>query len=76
VGDTWRRTGHCGLGRAVASLGLRAHKPTKVDFVVSMHRDLALNQADVGKTSSVGSLTDEFLRSIYLSSQGTMTFSP
>ncbi|CRG88779.1 hypothetical protein PISL3812_05814 [Talaromyces islandicus] len=53
-GDAWRRTGHCGLGRAVNALGLRAHTPVNVDFI----------------TSSVGSLTDEFLRSIYLSAQG------
>ncbi|KAL1964231.1 hypothetical protein VTN77DRAFT_7189 [Rasamsonia byssochlamydoides] len=54
TGDAWRRTGHCGLGRAVTALGLRTHKPVNIDFV----------------TSSVGSLTDEFLRSIYLASQG------
>ncbi|KAL1982854.1 hypothetical protein VTN96DRAFT_854 [Rasamsonia emersonii] len=53
-GDAWRRTGHCGLGRAVTTLGLRTHKPMNIDFV----------------TSSVGSLTDEFMRSIYLASQG------
>ncbi|GFG02590.1 tyrosyl-DNA phosphodiesterase 1 [Aspergillus udagawae] len=54
TGNAWRRTGHCGLGRAVNALGLRASKPINIDFV----------------TSSVGSLTDEFLRSIYLASQG------
>ncbi|KAJ1712106.1 tyrosyl-DNA phosphodiesterase [Aspergillus flavus] len=54
MGDSWRRTGYCGLGRAVNSLGLRTSKPLNIDFV----------------TSSVGSLTDEFLRSIYLACQG------
>ncbi|OGM50341.1 putative tyrosyl-DNA phosphodiesterase [Aspergillus bombycis] len=54
MGDSWRRTGYCGLGRAVDSLGLRTSKPLNVDFVAS----------------SVGSLTDEFLRSIYLACQG------
>ncbi|KAL1868978.1 hypothetical protein Plec18167_007980 [Paecilomyces lecythidis] len=54
AGSTWRKTGLCGLGRAVSSLGLRTSKPLNIDFV----------------TSSVGSLTDEFLRSIYLSCQG------
>ncbi|KAL2000358.1 hypothetical protein VTN02DRAFT_3220 [Thermoascus thermophilus] len=53
-GEAWKRTGHCGLGRAVSSLGLRSPKPLNVDFV----------------TSSVGSLTDEFLRSMYLAAQG------
>ncbi|GFF59823.1 hypothetical protein IFM62136_04329 [Aspergillus lentulus] len=54
TGNTWRRTGYCGLGRAVNALGLRTSKPINIDFVAS----------------SVGSLTDEFLRSIYLASQG------
>ncbi|KAJ5826138.1 tyrosyl-DNA phosphodiesterase domain protein [Penicillium riverlandense] len=54
TGGSWRRTGHCGLGRAVASLGLQSPKPINLEFV----------------TSSVGSLTDEFLRAIYLVCQG------
>ncbi|RHZ73398.1 hypothetical protein CDV55_109089 [Aspergillus turcosus] len=54
TGDAWRRTGYCGLGRAVNALRLRTSKPINIDFVAS----------------SVGSLTDEFLRSIYLASQG------
>ncbi|OKL56771.1 hypothetical protein UA08_07925 [Talaromyces atroroseus] len=54
IGEAWRRTGHCGLGKAVQSLGLRTHEPINIDFV----------------TSSIGSLTDEFMRSIYLSAQG------
>jgi Tyrosyl-DNA phosphodiesterase len=36
VGESWRRTGHCGLGRAVQSLGLRTHEPINMDFVVSL----------------------------------------
>ncbi|KAF7587596.1 hypothetical protein BBP40_007016 [Aspergillus hancockii] len=54
IEDSRRRTGYCGLGRSVDSLGLRVSKPINIDFV----------------TSSVGSLTDEFLRSIYLAAQG------
>ncbi|RJE25678.1 tyrosyl-DNA phosphodiesterase domain-containing protein [Aspergillus sclerotialis] len=54
VNDAWRRTGYCGLGRAVSSLGLRSSSPMNIDFV----------------TSSVGSLTEEFLRSMYLAAQG------
>ncbi|KAK1149864.1 hypothetical protein N8T08_003420 [Aspergillus melleus] len=54
TGNAWKRTGYCGLGRAVTSLGLQTPKPVNIDFV----------------TSSLGSLTDEFLRSLYLASQG------
>ena len=53
-GDSWRRTGYCGLGRAVEKLGLATQKRLHIDFV----------------TSSVGSLTDEFLAMLYLSAQG------
>jgi hypothetical protein len=53
-GDSWKLTGHCGLGRTVAGLGLNSKNPIEVDYV----------------TSSVGSLNDEFLRSMYLAAQG------
>jgi hypothetical protein len=33
-GDSLTRTGHCGLGRAVKSLGLKTQDPINVDFVV------------------------------------------
>ncbi|KAI9718951.1 MAG: hypothetical protein M1812_003836, partial [Candelaria pacifica] len=33
TGETWRRTGYCGLGRAVKSLGLSCKGPLEVDFV-------------------------------------------
>lgn len=33
-GDSLTRTGHCGLGRAVSSLGLKTHGPINIDFVV------------------------------------------
>ena len=52
--DQWRDTGHCGLGKAVTSLGLATTEPINVDFV----------------TSSVGSLNEEFMRSIYLACRG------
>ena len=52
--NDWRLTGLCGLGRTVTALGLRTAKPIQMDFV----------------TSSVGSLNDEFLRSMYLAAQG------
>ncbi|OJJ43749.1 hypothetical protein ASPZODRAFT_73516 [Penicilliopsis zonata CBS 506.65] len=53
TGDSWRRTGYCGLGRAVRSLGLQTSQPLNIDFVAS----------------SIGSLTDQFLRSIYRAAQ-------
>lgn len=54
TGDSWKRTGLCGLARSLQCLGLISKDPIKVDFV----------------TSSVGSLNEEFLRSIYLAAQG------
>ncbi|GKZ23809.1 hypothetical protein AbraCBS73388_010402 [Aspergillus brasiliensis] len=50
----WKRTGYCGLGRAVERLNLRASIPLNIDLVAS----------------SVGALTDQFLRSMYLAAQG------
>ncbi|KAJ5660842.1 uncharacterized protein N7484_000214 [Penicillium longicatenatum] len=52
--ETWRRTGYCGLGRAVKQLGLRTSSPINVDYVAS----------------SIGSLNNEFLRAIYLACKG------
>lgn len=54
MGDSWRRTGYCGLGRAVKELGLETDKALNIDFV----------------TSSVGSLSLDFLSTIYLAAQG------
>ena len=34
-GYSWERTGYCGFGRAVASLGLRTSTPLNIDYVVS-----------------------------------------
>ncbi|KAJ5092360.1 hypothetical protein NUU61_007230 [Penicillium alfredii] len=53
-GESWRRTGYSGLGRAVTRLGLRSFSPINIDFI----------------TSSVGSLNDGFLRAIYLACKG------
>ncbi|KAJ5935928.1 hypothetical protein N7454_005226 [Penicillium verhagenii] len=52
--ELWRRTGYCGLGRAVNHLGLRSPSPINVDYVAS----------------SIGSLNNEFLRAIYLACKG------
>ena len=52
--DSWRRTGYCGLGRAVVKLELLTGQPLHIDFV----------------TSSVGSLNMDFLVMLYLAAQG------
>lgn len=53
-GAPWRRTGYCGLGRAVSQLGLALEKPLAIDYV----------------TSSIGSLNMDFLLMLYLAAQG------
>ena len=53
-GDSWSRTGYCGMGRAVKELGLATEKQLHIDFV----------------TSSIGSLNDHFLAMLYLAAQG------
>ena len=53
-GDPWRRTGYCGLGRAIDELNLATNEALYIDFV----------------TSSVGSLNIDFLTSLYLAAQG------
>jgi hypothetical protein len=34
AGESWKRTGHCGLGRAVSTLGLQTIDPIEIDFTV------------------------------------------
>ena len=53
-GQAWKLTGLCGLGRTITELGLATKSPLQVDYV----------------TSSVGSLNDDFLSSMYLAAQG------
>ncbi|KAL8977923.1 MAG: hypothetical protein Q9205_006379, partial [Flavoplaca limonia] len=53
-GPSWRRTGYCGLGRAISQLGLATEDALNIDYI----------------TSSVGSLNTEFLSTIYLAAQG------
>lgn len=52
--ELWRRTGFCGLGKAVQELGLATDRALLVDFV----------------TSSIGSLNVDFLSTLYLAAQG------
>ena len=52
--EPWRRTGCCGLGRAVEKLGLKTSEALSIDFV----------------TSSLGSLNIGFLSALYLAAQG------
>lgn len=54
TGESWRRIGYCGLGRAVKELDLATDSALNVDFV----------------TSSVGSLNVDFLAMLYLAAQG------
>ncbi len=53
-GEPWRRTGYCGLGRAIGELQLATNGALHIDFV----------------TSSVGSLNIDFLTTLYLAAQG------
>ena len=53
-GPSWRRTGYCGLGRAISNLGLATEDPLNIEYI----------------TSSVGSLNTEFLATLYLAAQG------
>ena len=53
-GDPWRRTGYCGLGRAIGELHLTTNGPLQIDFVAS----------------SIGSLNIDFLAKLYLAAQG------
>ena len=53
-GEPWRRTGYCGLGRAIGELRLATNGALHIDFV----------------TSSVGSLNVDFLATLYLAAQG------
>ena len=52
--EPWRRTGYCGLGRAVKQLGLSNDKELYIDFV----------------TSSIGAINVDFLAILYLAAQG------
>ncbi|MCJ1388294.1 hypothetical protein MMC18_001140 [Xylographa bjoerkii] len=56
IGETepWRRTGYCGLGRAVQHLGLGTVQPLRIDFIAS----------------SVGAVNVDFLMMLYLAAQG------
>ena len=54
TGDAWRRTGYCGLGRAIKELNLQTEHNIDVEYV----------------TSSMGSLNSDFVSCIYLAAQG------
>lgn len=54
TGEAWRRTGYCGLGRAVRQLNLQTLQELKIDFVAS----------------SIGSLNFGFMSALYLAAQG------
>ena len=52
--EPWRRTGYCGLGRAVQHLGLSTAQPLRIDFIAS----------------SLGAVNIDFLIMLYLAAQG------
>ncbi|KAI1868282.1 hypothetical protein JX265_007105 [Neoarthrinium moseri] len=52
--DDWRRTGYCGLGRAVSALGLGSAEPIEVDYIAS----------------SLGSINSELIAAMYYAAQG------
>ncbi|KAL8815732.1 MAG: hypothetical protein Q9223_005160 [Gallowayella weberi] len=52
--EPWRRTGYCGLGRAISQLRLASDEFVNIDYI----------------TSSVGSLNLDFLMALYLAAQG------
>ncbi|KAJ5902551.1 hypothetical protein N7495_003079 [Penicillium taxi] len=54
TGDALKRTGFCGLGRAVTRIGMRSLSKINVAYV----------------TSSIGALDQDFLRRIYLACKG------
>ena len=54
AGEAWRRTGYCGLGKAVKDLGLATDSELDIDFIAS----------------SIGAINHEFLATIYLAAQG------
>ncbi|KAI4215192.1 MAG: hypothetical protein LQ351_002507 [Letrouitia transgressa] len=53
--EPWRRTGYCGLGKAIKELDLDTEAQLALDFV----------------TSSVGSINLELLATLYLAAQGS-----
>ncbi|KAI1115026.1 tyrosyl-DNA phosphodiesterase-domain-containing protein [Nemania sp. NC0429] len=54
VGDEWKRTGYCGLGRAVESLGLATTSEVELDVVVA----------------SLGAVNKDLISAIYNAAQG------
>lgn len=54
TGEDWKRTGYCGLGRAVKSLGLDTTSEIELDFVIA----------------SLGSVNNDLVSAIYHAAQG------
>ncbi|KAI0554935.1 tyrosyl-DNA phosphodiesterase-domain-containing protein [Xylaria curta] len=54
AGEEWQRTGYCGLGRAVNSLGLATTSDVELDFVVA----------------SLGAVNTDLISAIYNAAQG------
>lgn len=81
--ERWKRNGHCQLACAVQQLGMQTEKPVKMDYVVSTPHFLLIHMPNEClsliractrcKTSSVGALKTDFLRSLYLAAQGVFS---
>ncbi|KAI1174183.1 tyrosyl-DNA phosphodiesterase-domain-containing protein [Nemania sp. FL0916] len=54
IGEAWQRTGYCGLGQAVKSLGLATASDVELDYVVA----------------SLGSVNSDLISAIYNAAQG------
>ncbi|KAK9772650.1 putative Tyrosyl-DNA phosphodiesterase-domain-containing protein [Seiridium cardinale] len=54
AGDDWKRTGYCGLGRAVSTLGLGSSEDIELDYLVS----------------SLGSVNHDLITAIYYAARG------
>ncbi|POS74731.1 ubiquitin interaction domain-containing protein [Diaporthe helianthi] len=52
--DTWARTGYCGLGSTVKTLGLGSDKPVEVDYV----------------SSSIGAVSNDLMAALYNACKG------
>jgi len=52
--NPWRRTGFCGLGRSIQTLGLSTSNDLMIDFIAS----------------SIGAINQDFLSTLYLAAQG------
>ncbi|CAK7232139.1 hypothetical protein SBRCBS47491_008166 [Sporothrix bragantina] len=56
MGESWKRTGYSGLGRAVQTMGWASSKPIQADYL----------------TASIGSISDDLITALYNACQGVL----